>query len=322
MSSLIQLSHEIQNRLSCPICRGKLDRVEEQLKCQAPQCGVIFPILDGIPVLINEKSSLFSISDFLSQRNTFFKNLSESRTKKILQKLIPKIGQNIKGKSNFIEFRNLLLKEISSPVVLVIGGSILGDGMESLANCSKLELVETDVSFGPRTRLICDAHDIPFVDKSFDGVVIQAVLEHVVDPFRCCEEIHRVLKKNGLVFAETPFIQQVHGGSYDFMRFTQLGHRRLFRKFAEIKSGVTCGPGMALAWSYQYFLLSFTTSRRLRSLIRIFSCLSAFFLKYFDHFLIEKPGAIDAASGFYFIGRKQNFALSDHDLTKLYKGAF
>ncbi len=41
--------------------------------------------------------------------------------------------------------------------------------------------------------LICDAHDIPFADRSFDGVIVQAVLEHVVDPFRCCEEIHRVL---------------------------------------------------------------------------------------------------------------------------------
>ncbi len=84
-------------------------------------------------------------------------------------------------------------------------------------------------------------------DESFDGVICQAVLEHVLDPYRCVEEIHRVLRPNGLVYAETPFMQQVHGGTHDFTRFTHLGHRRLFRKFAEVDSGVVCGPGMALA---------------------------------------------------------------------------
>ena len=92
--------------------------------------------------------------------------------------------------------------------------------------------------------------------------------EHVVDPYRCVDEIHRVLTSNGLIYAETPFIQQVHAGRYDFTRFTQLGHRRLFRRFEEIETGVVCGPGMALAWSWQYFLLSFFTSRPLRSFAR------------------------------------------------------
>ena len=79
--------------------------------------------------------------------------------------------------------------------------------------------------------LICDANDIPFENGSFDGVVLQAALEHVADPYRCVEETHRVLKEKGLVYAETAFMQQVHGGRYDFTRFTRLGHRRLFRRF-------------------------------------------------------------------------------------------
>lgn len=193
--------------------------------------------------------------------------------------------------------------------------------METLVNHPAIELVETDVSFGPRTLLICDAHDIPFEDKSFDGVIVQAVLEHVVDPYRCCEKIYRVLKEQGIVYAETPFIQQVHGGPYDFTRFTHLGHRRLFRKFEEIDSGAVCGPGMALAWTYQYFLLSFTTSRTFRRLLKVFARLTSFYLKYFDYYLNNKQGTLDAASGYYFIGRKVDQVLSDRDLIKLYKGA-
>ena len=71
--------------------------------------------------------------------------------------------------------------------------------MESLINNTSLDLFETEVSFGTCTVPICDAHDIPFENKFFDGVIIQAVLEHVVDPYRCVEKIHRVLKVKGLV---------------------------------------------------------------------------------------------------------------------------
>src|SRR5437773_10814883 len=99
-------------------------------------------------------------------------------------------------------------------------------------------------------------------------------------------------------------MQQVHGGAYDFTRFTLLGHRRLFRKFEEIDSGVGNGPGAALAWSWQYFLLSFATSRRTRSMVRAFVRLTAFWLKYVDVYLEHKPGTLDAATGYFFIGGK------------------
>ncbi len=198
-------------------------------------------------------------------------------------------------------------------------GSIVGEGMEALIGHPNIELVESDVSFGPRTTVIGDAHSIPFDDNSFDGVIVQAVLEHVVDPWRCVEEIHRVLKEDGLVYAETPFMQQVHGGCYDFTRFTYLGHRRLFRRFEEIDSGATCGPGMALAWSYRYFLLSFTTSKLWRTMIAVWVRLTSFFLKYIDYLIIDNVGSLDAASGYYFLGKKSDNILDDKELIKLYK---
>jgi hypothetical protein len=49
--------------------------------------------------------------------------------------------------------------------------------------------------------------------------------------------------------------------------------------------------------------------------------LMLFWLKYIDYYLINKPGAFDASSGYYFMGRKANDVLSDKDLIKLYKGA-
>jgi SAM-dependent methyltransferase len=185
----------------------------------------------------------------------------------------------------------------------------------------RIDLIETDVSFGARTQAIVDAHNIPFKDGSLDGVVAQAVLEHVLDPQRCVDEIHRVLKPDGLVYAETPFMQQVHAGPYDFTRFTHLGHRRLFRRFEELDSGAVCGPGMALAWTYQYFLMSFFTSGRMRKLATAFAHVTAFWLKWFDAYLIDKPGCLDAASGVYFLGRKSESVYPDSDLIASYRGA-
>ena len=82
-----------------------------------------------------------------------------------------------------------------------------------------------------------------------------------------------------------------------------------------------CGPGMALAWSYQYFLLSFTTYKPLRALLRLFANLTSFWLPYLDYLLINTPGALDAASGVYFMGAKSAQQLSDPDLVRQYRGA-
>jgi SAM-dependent methyltransferase len=280
-------------------------------------------LVDGVPVLVDDARSVFSTDDFVRRRDTTFRS-ARGTVEKALHRVLdlaPTISSSLGSDRNYRRFGELLLALTPAPRLLVVGGSIQGQGMEALAANPAFDLVASDVSFGPLTALICDAHQIPFDDGTFDGVVVQAVLEHVVDPTQCVSEIHRVLKTGGAVYAETPFMQQVHMGPYDFTRFTHSGHRRLFREFEEVASGPVGGPGMALAWSYQYFLLSFTASRPLRGLIRAFAGVTAFFLKYVDYYLINKPGALDAALGFFFIGRKRGNVLSDRDLVAYYRGA-
>jgi SAM-dependent methyltransferase/uncharacterized protein YbaR (Trm112 family) len=317
--SLLKITEGTRKILCCPTCHSELIQNDIQFECSNFQCAAYFPIVDNIPVLISEESSIFSVNDFVFRRETFFGK--ENKLKRSILKLIPSNSANIKGSLNYRRMSEILLAQSPTPRVLVIGGSVIGQGLEYFVNNNAIELVESDVSFGPRTMLISDAHDLPFQDGSFDGVIIQAVLEHVVDPQRCCAEIHRVLNNKGIVYAETPFMQQVHDSPYDFTRFTHLGHRRLFRHFEEIESGATCGPGMALSWSYQYFLLSFTTRKVLRNILTVFARFTSFYLKYFDYYLINNPGGLDAASGYYFIGRKSDQILSDKDLIKLYRGA-
>jgi SAM-dependent methyltransferase/uncharacterized protein YbaR (Trm112 family) len=321
MQSQLKLSTEVQELLICPLCKTKLEPIGEDFVCRNTKCKTHFPIVNGIPVVINETSSIFSIDDFVSQRSTTFdlQNLQGSKLKEALKKLIPSISRDTKSKQNYDKFANLLLSQSTEPRILVVGGGILGIGMESLLSHHSIELIESDVSFGPRTTIICDAHDIPFEKNSFDGVIVQVVLEHVADPYKCVEEIHRVLKEDGLVYAETPFLQQVHMGRYDFTRFTHLGHRRLFRRFEEIDSGIVSGPGTVLAQSFQYFLMSLTKSKAIKKIINVFSRYLFFHLKYFDY-LIDEASLIDGASCFYFIGKKSIHTLSDKELIKLYRG--
>jgi SAM-dependent methyltransferase/uncharacterized protein YbaR (Trm112 family) len=314
----MELSDKIIPDLRCPKCVSIMKKVDDSLLCNSQDCKLKFPIINNIPILINEDNSIFSIEDFTEMRETTIKK--RSSLKKIIASMIPSISKNVKAEENYLKFTEKLLSIAESPKVLIIGSGIEGEGTKTILENPCFELYESDVSFGPRTRFIVDAHNIPFVEEYFDGVIIQAVLEHVVDPFRCVSEIHRVLKKDGLVYAETPFMQQVHEGRYDFHRFTHLGHRRLFRDFSEIDSGPVCGPGMALAWTYSYFLYSFFGSKAFRRIILPIAHFTSFFLKYFDYYLIDKPGTYDAASGFFFLGQKSSVPLKDRELLKLYKG--
>jgi SAM-dependent methyltransferase len=187
--------------------------------------------------------------------------------------------------------------------VLVIGSGDRGLQYGAVSRLPGVRILEVDMSLEGDPALVCDAHDLPFEDHSFDLVVCEAVLEHVFDPKRCAEEIHRVLKPGGLVFATTPFMQQVHMGAFDFFRFTRSGHRALFAAFEEIESGIATGPASVLVWSVEYFLLAWTANLWLRRAAKGATRLLLGWLTFLDHLLANRRSALDGAGGFYFIGR-------------------
>lgn len=311
----MKITENIQRDLRCPLTHSKL-QINNNFFESISDTNIRYPIIDGIPILINNKTSIFSIENFVNRESTTF-NLQEKTILKIIKEFLPAIGVNLKAEKNYNEISAILPDQAK---ILVIGGSIKGIGIDCLYNRESFDIIATDVTVGPETQLICDAHDIPFEDQTFDCVVIQAVLEHVLDPQRCVSEMHRVLNSSGIVYAETPFMQQVHMKEYDFTRFTHLGHLRLFRSFDELHSGPVGGPGMALAWSYKYFLKSFSSTPIISKILGAFASFTSFHLKYFDHMLIDKPGSYDAASGFYFLGRKSKTTRTDKDLIKQFKG--
>ena len=295
--------------LRCPRCRGALD-VEDSITCSS--CGAVYTRVDERPVLLDADRSLVGPSDLSAN--------GRSPAASLVSRLLPPLGRSRGSAENYGRLATLLQRsEQRRPRVLVVGGRILGAGIERLLE-GGVDMVETDIALGPRTAIVCDAQQLPFADGTFDAVVAQAVLAMVPDAEEAVAELHRVLCDEGLIYAEDSFIQQVWGGSVDFHRWTPLGHRRLFRTFEEIASGVLDGPGTALAWSWHYFLLSFARSRRARKVLQVAGRVSGFWPKYFDAILCRRPGAFDAASGVYFLGRKSERVLSDRELVAGYRG--
>ena len=201
--------------------------------------------------------------------------------------------------------------------MLVIGGGQKGDGTKKLWADKRIEVHSIDIYGSANVDLICDAHYLPLEDKFYDGVWIQAVLEHVVEPDKVVEEIYRVLKKGGVVYAETPFMQPVHEGAYDFNRYTVLGHRYLFKNFNLLAMGGMGGPEQLFALSFKYLIWSITRSKLLA---KVFGLILSTLLRPISLF-ISKAAMYDVSSGVYFFGKKNNFKKIRHkDLVNLYKG--
>lgn len=82
-----------------------------------------------------------------------------------------------------------------------------------------------------------DIHDLKFKDEEFDIVVCNAVLEHVENPIKAIKELHRVLKKDGLMWVEVPLNQPYHPSPNDYWRVTWSGMKIWMKDFTEIAGG-------------------------------------------------------------------------------------
>jgi SAM-dependent methyltransferase/uncharacterized protein YbaR (Trm112 family) len=323
---MLEAADTFSEILCCPACRSDLTAVDGGVvRCGSVRCGKSFPVVGGRPVLIDEERSIFHHRDYQGVGPTSERASTESaegtgEKARLWLNRIPSPSVNLSAVRCFRTMKRLLLARSAAPVVLLVGGGIRGKGMSELTGEPAIRLINVDPSPNSTASLFCDAHDLPFQDGSVDAVVAQAVLEHVADPWRCVEEIHRVLKPNGIVYAETPFMQQVHLHGFDFTRFSHMGHQRLFRRFAEIESGAVAGPGTALSWAWRYFLASWTRSPRLGKALALLGRITAFLFELTDHIAGQRPGALDGASCIFFLGTRSDAVISDGALIAAYRG--
>jgi SAM-dependent methyltransferase len=165
-------------------------------------------------------------------------------------------------------------------------------------------VVTVDAVPGPGVDLTGDIHDLPIPDASFDCVFCTGTLEHVRNPAKAVEELHRILKPGGIVHIDVPFIQGYHPDPTDFWRFTLDGLRLLCGAFEEIDSGTYIGPTCGLVWIMREWANSLTSSRVLSNILLIPVALLTAPLKYLDYPLLDLKRSHHVASAVFFRGRR------------------
>jgi SAM-dependent methyltransferase len=298
----------------CPIDHGRLTETANCLVCDS--CKTLFPIIDGIPILINDSNSIFRVGDYATESayggaSSYGGSLDRtSGIRRLYRSFVYKLTEApIRGAP--FDGMALIHQETANPRCLIIGSG------ERTAN---YDVVRTDVVLSKNVDYVCDAHDIPFPDASFDVVVASSVLEHVCDPQRCVAEMVRILKPGGFVLANTPFLQPVHMGAYDFTRFTRLGHRRLFRNFDEIASGVSGGPAYAATYILQNLVANLSDDPKRRRYLKLIGLLTTYPLRFLDPLFTRTKSSNNAASAFYFVGRKRSEPIPDRAIVDMFIG--
>ena len=75
-----------------------------------------------------------------------------------------------------------------------------------------------------------DDKTLPFEDESFDIIICSEVLQQVKNLSNTINEIRRVLKQNGKIFATLVFVHGEHDIPSDFLRFTSFGTKKSLKK--------------------------------------------------------------------------------------------
>ena len=304
------------SQLRCPCAeKTELQNLSGRLVCSGEKCehGEVengFSIKDARAILISA-----SRCDTLCDPHEIESRVQRSNEKLSAVRRFIGSGSGL-TEQNCAVFIEKAKKGLARRRILVIGSGEPGIGTEAIWSADDLDVYGTDIYLTKTVSTVCDAHYLPFADGFFDGVWIQAVLEHVVDPQIVVGEILRVLGPQGVVYSEIPFMQQVHEGAYDFTRFTISGHRYLFKRFEAVKLGALDGPGAALSWGFRYWVWGLTRSRNIaRASALLLSLITKLLAPFESH-----KSRFDSYSGSFFLGIKSDQTIRQKDLLSLYDG--
>ncbi len=105
----------------------------------------------------------------------------------------------------------------------------------------KGKLVCCDIQKSKTANLVCDGHNLPLKKEKFDKVLGINTIYYFSNPPAAIKDIHRILKKDGKLILQTPFIYPIHDAPIDKCRFTEYGIRNLLKGRFKIERIETFG---------------------------------------------------------------------------------
>ena len=286
------ISKKILSIIVCPVCKGHL---EGQDKLYCSRCKRAYRVMDNVPYLLAEKD--YSRESSLSRTFEFKSRIRNTRVFKTLKYIF---GADFIPYNPLRKFHHLFLGKIHK------GGLILNLGSGSIKY--QEGVINVDIEHFPNVDIVADGSQLPFTEGIFDGVISEAVIEHVKHPNKFVNEIKRVLKKDGAVFIVAPFIHPFHGYPSDFQRYSYEGIKVLFENFEEVESGVYRGPSVAFVNFVSDYLagLFCCNNLSLHILLKSIFTLIIFPIKFLDIILIKMKNSFILAHSVYYIGKAKN----------------
>lgn len=302
---------ELLHKLACPVCHSALTAGDGTLACTG--CDRWYRIDGRVPILLSVESAA-TIDEFRAAAENVQLRQSLTRSPWLLR-----LAEVIRAPHPFwymrrtashrqrIEFSRLaeLGGQRPDALFLDIGSGILGGANASgLSEYVRSHTVPLEIAATAGIGVVGDAHQLPFRDGSVDGLLIQGVLEHVLDPEQIVREAFRVLRPGAPVFSEVPFVQHYHLDPVDFRRWTHHGFAHLFRAFTQDRAGVCAGPAAALTDMLTEFPALLFGHPALYWGTKVITGWIFAPLQFLDVLWARSPRAHVMAGCVYFLGRK------------------
>jgi len=128
-----------------------------------------------------------------------------------------------------------LIETFTLPEPMVEIGSYQVEGQEAIANLRSFfpgkQYVGIDMRPGPGVDCVANVERLPQETASVGTVLALNTFEHVKCFWRGLDEVHRILRPDGVLILSTPFHFRIHEFPHDYWRFTPAAYEALLDRY-------------------------------------------------------------------------------------------
>jgi len=107
---------------------------------------------------------------------------------------------------------------------------------------------------------------LPVDDEVAHTIVSLSVMEHLCEPQVFLNECFRILKKDGYMVLQVPFMWHVHEAPYDYYRYTKYGLEYMFKKAGFTAIQIEAQTGFWVNWfvklNYQLIRIKYNSRKK------------------------------------------------------------
>lgn len=292
--------NRLSGLLACPDCRGALEFLPgEPLSC--PGCSRSFDLAGGAPLLVPraQTGNTSAGTQFFIEQPGRMTRLRETRPGLARLLALPDFAAG--GVPALPECRRWFETHVRNGVA---GERILnlGSGVDKVY--PNPGLINFDIAPHANAEVVGDGEHLPFRDAVFDGLLLDAVIEHLAHPARVVAEARRVLKPGGYLLANVPFLYPFHAAPHDYQRYTPQGLRMLFEDFEIVEAGSDRRPGRAVLEVVTAYAAGLSDNRGLSYALRWLTAWLWLPLTWFDPWLSRKAKADYVTSSSSILARR------------------